>query len=82
VTGRAANGNSAACQIRGGIKNNSGTTSIVGLTTFTLLAEDVAGWDASVVADNTNDALVVKVTGAAATSMRWVATVRTSEVTF
>ncbi len=82
VTARASNGNSAAYQIRGAIKNNSGTTSIVGSPTFTLLAEDVASWDASAVADNANDALVVKVTGAAATSIRWVATVRTSEVTF
>jgi hypothetical protein len=82
VTGRASNGNSAAYQIRGAIKNNAGTTSILGTPTFSLLAEDVAAWNASVAADNVNQALTVSVSGSAGTSMRWVATVRTVEVTY
>ena len=53
----------------------------MGVLTKTTLAEDDGAWDATVVADNPNDALVVKVTGPAAT-VRWVATVRTAEVTY
>src|SRR5258706_2759682 len=82
VTARSSTGNSGGYQIRGTIKNNPGTTSIVGSPTFTLLGEDVAAWDAMVAADNANHALVVRVTGAAATSIRWVASLRTTEVIY
>lgn len=82
VTGRTAGGSSAGYQIRGVIENNAGTTALVGSPTVTVLAEDVAAWDATVVADNSFDTLVVRVTGAAATTVRWVASVRTVEVTF
>jgi hypothetical protein len=82
VTGRASNGNSAGYQIRGVIKNIGGTTSLVGSLTKTVLAEDVSAWDATVAADDTNDALSVRVTGAAGTNIRWVANVRTVEVTY
>jgi hypothetical protein len=80
VTGRASNGNSAGYQIRGVIKNVGGVTSLVGSLRETSLAEDVPGWDATVVVDDTHDALTVKVTGAASTSVRWVASIRTVEV--
>ncbi len=43
---------------------------------------EIAGADVVIEADDTNDALVIKVTGAAATTLRWVATVRTAEVSF
>jgi hypothetical protein len=82
ITGRASGGNSAAYQIRGAIKNNGGTTSLVGSPSKTVLAEDVPAWDASLVADNANAALAVMVTGAAGTDIRWVASVRTVEVTY
>jgi hypothetical protein len=80
VTGRASGGNSAVYQFRGMVKNNAGTITLT--STKTLLAEDVASWDATVVADDTYDALVVRVAGAAATNIRWVASVRTVEVTY
>jgi hypothetical protein len=80
LTGRASGGNSAAFTIRGVIKNNSGTTTLVGSITKTILAADVPAWDATVTADNVNSALSVRVTGAAATSIRWAASVRTTEV--
>jgi hypothetical protein len=82
VTGRSSAGSSAGYKIEGVIQNNSGTTSIVGTAPTTVLAEAVAAWDAVVQADNTNDALVLKVTGAASTNIRWVATVRTTEVSY
>ena len=42
-----------------------------------LVAEDVAGWDATVVIDTTAGALDIVVTGAAGTNIRWIAEVRT-----
>jgi hypothetical protein len=83
VTGRASNGNSGAYQLRGTIKNNAGTTTLVtGTPAQLVLGEDIPTWDATVVADNVHDALVVRVTGSAATSIRWVAKVTTVEVTY
>jgi len=46
-----------------------------------VLAEENTAWDATVVADDANDALVVKVTGAAGAAILWAASVRTVEVT-
>lgn len=71
--------NSGGYQITGVIENVSGTTAIVGSVTKTVLAEDVPTWDVTVSADDTNDALVIKVNGDN-TAIRWVATVRTVEV--
>jgi hypothetical protein len=79
VVGRSSGNTSAAYLIRGAIDNNGGTTSFINAIVETL-GEDVGSWDATVEADNTNDALVLKVTGAASTTIRWVATVRTTEV--
>lgn len=77
------NGNTAGYEIKGVLKNFSGTTSIVGANTTTTLANDAgaASWSVSAVADNSNSALAVKVTGDS-TTIRWVATVRTSEVVY
>jgi hypothetical protein len=72
-------GLSAGYHVRGVIENDAGATSFIGVPTVTPLGEDVGAWDVTVEADNTNDALAIKVTGAAATSIRWVAVVRTAE---
>ena len=45
-------------------------------------AKERAAWNATVAADDANDALVIQVNGAAGTTIRWVATVRTAEVIF
>ncbi len=82
VTGRAANGTSGSYQLLGEIKNNGGTVSFGSTVKQTILAEDNASWDATAVPDSTAQALEVKVTGTASTSIRWVATVRTVEVGF
>jgi hypothetical protein len=74
------NGNAAGYRLAGVIKNIGGTTSFIGTPNQVILGEDAAGWDATVVADNTNDALVVQVTGVPTANIRWVATVRTVEV--
>jgi hypothetical protein len=82
VTGRATDGTSAAFRIAGAIKNNAGTTSIMGSPTKTIVAADDPSWDATAVADVSKQALVIQVIGANGTTIRWVASVRTSEVVF
>lgn len=76
-----ADNESAAYEIKGCIDNNAGTTALVGSIATTVIAEDNAAWDVTAEADNTNDALAVKVTGEAAKTIRWVATVWMSQVT-
>jgi hypothetical protein len=61
---------------------NAAATSFVGSPSKNILGETNAGYDATVTADTTNGALAVTVTGAAATSMRWVATIRATQVKF
>jgi hypothetical protein len=76
-----ADNESAAYEIKGCIDNNAGTTAIVGAVSTNVTAEDTAAWDVLVDADNVNDALRIQVTGEAAKTIRWVAFVRTVEVT-
>jgi len=57
------------------IGNNAGTTALVGVASITTLAEDVTAWGIAVTADNTNDGINIKVTGAASDSINWVAAV-------
>jgi hypothetical protein len=80
VVARSTTGLSAGYHMYGVIENVSGTTALVGTLTKITLGEDAPAWDANAEADNTNDALVIKVSGAASTTIRWVATVRTAEV--
>ncbi len=71
-----------AYEIKGAISvTAAGTAAIVGTPTYTVLAEDDAAWDCTVAADTTNKALQVNVTGAAATTINWVADVRLLQVT-
>lgn len=71
----------AAYTVTGLVKRANGTVAVAGVTT-TVINESVAGWDATAEADDTNKALSIKVTGAAGTTVRWVATVYTTECTF
>ena len=82
VTANTAAGQVAGYQIRGVIKNIGGTTTFVGAPVVTILGEDNAAWNVFVDDDNTNDALVIRVAGAAATTIRWLAAVRTAELSF
>ena len=67
-------------KVEGIIKNYGGTTSLVGSVTQTVLAEDDASWDVTAEADDTNEALSIKVTGADGKTIHWVATVNLTEV--
>ncbi len=66
--------------LKGVIKNDSGTTSIVGSVTKEVIAEDDANWDVTAEADNTNEALSIKVTGASGKTIHWVAVCHLVEV--
>lgn len=71
----------AAYTVTGLIRRANGTVTVHGVTTVTI-TESAAGWDATAVADDTNKALSIQVTGKAATTIRWVASVYTTEVSF
>ena len=62
---------SAGYKIEGVIKNDAGTTSLVGTAVKTVFGEDDSAWDITVEADDTNDALVFKVTGDSADTVNW-----------
>jgi hypothetical protein len=67
------------------IKNLGGTTSLVGtVSTVGTDVEDAGAstWDVTITADNTNDALDIKVTGATSTTIRWVAVVQGLEIAY
>lgn len=69
-------------RITGVIENAGGTVAFIGTPVVTVLGEDVAVWNVTVTADNTNDALTISASGTTGTTIRWVAAVRTAQVTF
>jgi hypothetical protein len=73
---------SAAWKIEGLIRREgtAGSTTLVASTVTAI--SNVPGWTLALSADTTNGGLAVTATGAAATNIRWVATVQTSEVTY
>jgi hypothetical protein len=66
-------------EVRGLLVNDGGTTT---LPVFNISEIGSSGWKVNLYADNTNNALKVQVTGVAATNIRWVAHIATSEVTY
>ena len=78
-----ATGGGAAYRFVGVIKKDTtaGSTTFVGTPSKTVIGETNTAWDANVTADTTNGSLRVNVTGEATKTIRWVASVRTSEVT-
>lgn len=73
---------SAAWKIEGLIRRE-GTAASTTLVASTVTAIDnTPGWTLALSADTTNGGLKIEATGAAATNIRWVATVQTSEVTY
>jgi hypothetical protein len=72
----------AAYEIKGAIKRdaNAASTAIVGTVSYNITATDVPAWDVSVTADTTSGALIITVTGDVADTVRWVAFVRSVEV--
>lgn len=79
-------GNTKAWTFEGAIKRgaNAAATSIVGTFSINVIAQDAgaSAWTIALSADTTNGALQVQVTGQAATTIRWVCKLETTEVTF
>lgn len=72
----------AGWSVQGAIVNNGGTVSLVGTPTVTTWANaGAAAWTLAVVADNVNKCLQINGTGAAVTTIQWVATVETCDNT-
>jgi hypothetical protein len=83
VAARNNSGGSAGFRIEGVIKNVNGTVSLVGTPTVTGLGSDIAGLtNPQAAADNTNKALILRVTGVAGQRIKWVARVQTTELKF
>jgi hypothetical protein len=81
-----AGGTTSGWKFEGVIKRgaNAASTTLVAAVTPTVIAQDAgaAAWVLAVTADTTNGGIAVTVTGAAATTIRWVVKIETTEVTF
>lgn len=67
------------------IRNNGGTTAIVGSVETIGTDVESAGassWDVSITANDTNDALLIQVTGEASTNIRWIARISGTEIKY
>jgi hypothetical protein len=86
IAGVTAAGDTARWTINGAIKRgaNAASTAMVGTPTVTMTHNDAgaAAWTVAVTADTTNGGIAVTVTGAASTTIRWVAKITTTEMTF
>ena len=75
----------ASWEIKGALLRDGTAVSTVlgnGIIDKLFATAGAAAWAVALTADTTNGGLAVTVTGAAATNIRWVATVNTSEVTY
>lgn len=84
VSGESAGGAKAfSYRIIAVVENDGGTTAILA-STVTTLYEDDSDFGCQIVADNTNDGVLVQVRDATSGSdaVRWVAVIRSAEVTF
>lgn len=84
VAGIINGGSKAAHYVRKvAIKNVGGTTALIGtISTVGTDVEDDAAYNVAITADNTNDALIITVTGKAAETIRWVAHVEGVEIAY
>jgi hypothetical protein len=72
---------SAAWRVEGLIRREGTAASTVLVASAINTISNVPGWTLALTADTTNGALAITTTGAA-TNIRWVATIQTSEVTY
>ena len=79
-------GNTKGWTIEGVIKRgaNAASTALVGTATVTSNYADAGAstWTVTVTADTTNGCLAITVAGQASTTIRWVANIETTEVTY
>ena len=75
----------ASWEIKGALLRDGTAASTVlgnGIKNKLFASAGASAWDVTLTADTINGGLAITVTGAAATNIRWVATVNTSEVTY
>ena len=86
IAARTAAGDTSSWKFEGAIKRgaNAASTALVAAVTPTVIAQDAGAstWVLAITADTTNGGIAVTVTGQAATTIRWVAKIETTEVTF
>jgi hypothetical protein len=86
ISGKTAAGDTKGWTIEGVIKRgaNAASTALVGIPTVTSTYADLgaATWDIAVTADTTNGGIRVTFTGQAATTIRTVCSIRSTEMTF
>ena len=70
----------ASWKIEGLLVNDGGTTTLA--NSATTVIQNLSSWGMALSADNTNNALAITCTGEAAHNIRWVANIRTTEVTY
>jgi hypothetical protein len=72
----------AAWKVEGLIRREGSAGTTVLVNSATTILDNTPDWGMALSADTTNGGLKIEVTGAAATNIRWVATLNTSEVTY
>jgi hypothetical protein len=72
----------AAWKIEGLVRREANAASTVLVASTVTAIDNTPGWVLALSADTTNGGLKIEATGAAATNIRWVASVQTSEVTY
>ena len=86
IAGVTGGGNTKAWSFEGAVKRGAtaASTAIVGSVVLNTIAQDAgaSAWTIAITADTTNGAIAVTVTGAAATTIRWVAKIETTEMTY
>lgn len=81
IVARSNTGETSAWRVEGVVENSGGVTSLIGTPIKTTLGEDDVAWDVAVLADDANDALaVVGYSNQSGDTIRFVASVRTTEV--
>ena len=73
---------SAAWEVKGLIRREASAGTTVLVNSALTVIDNTPGWTLALTADTTNGGLAITATGAAATNIRWVATINTSEVTY
>ena len=72
----------AAWKVEGLIRREGSVGTTVLVNSATTVLDNTPAWGMALSADTTHGGLKIEVTGAAATNIRWVATINTSEVTY
>ena len=86
IAGVTGAGDTKAWTFEGAIKRGAtaASTAVVGSVVLNVIAADAgaSAWTVAITADTTNGGIAVTVTGAAATTIRWVAKIETTEMTY